>query len=57
MKILVSTFAFHVIITFAINTILCLNDDLIVDRKRKNNDDDCHDHDEFDENEMIDASV
>jgi hypothetical protein len=36
---------------------LHLNDDHVLDRKRKNKDDDCHDHDELDENKTIDADV
>ncbi len=54
---LVSTFILHVIITFAVNAILHLNDDLIFDRKRKNEDDDCQDDDEFDENKAINTDV
>ncbi len=53
----ISTFAFHVIITFAVNALLHLNDDQILDNKRRNRDDDDHDHDELDENETIDADV
>jgi hypothetical protein len=34
-----------------------LNDDQILDRKRKNKNDDCHDHDEFDEIKTIDADI
>jgi hypothetical protein len=36
---------------------LHLNDDQILDNKRKNKDDDDHDHDEFDESEAINANV
>jgi hypothetical protein len=57
MKMLVSTFALHVIIALAVNAILHLNDDQIFNRKRRNKDDDCHDHDRLDENEAIDANV
>jgi hypothetical protein len=39
------------------SALLHLNDDQILDEKRKNEDDDDHDHDEFDENEAIDANV
>jgi hypothetical protein len=39
------------------NAIFHLNDDLILDRKCKNKDDDYHDHNAFNENEMIDADV
>jgi hypothetical protein len=41
------------------NAIFHFNDDLILDRKRKNKDknDDRHDHDEFDENKIIDARI
>ncbi len=41
----------------AMNAFFHLNDDQILDRKRKNKDDDCHDHDELDENETIDENV
>ncbi len=54
---LVSTLAFHVIIAFVMSTVLYLNDDLILDRKREDRNDDCHDHDEFDENKTIDVDV
>jgi hypothetical protein len=54
---LISTFAFHVIITIAMSAFLHLNDDQILDRKCKNKDDDCHNHDEFDENEAINADI
>jgi hypothetical protein len=57
MKMLVSTFALHVIITFAVSALLHLNDDQILDKKRRDRDDDDHDHDEFDESEAIDANV
>jgi hypothetical protein len=57
MKILVFTFALHVIITFAVNALLHLNDDQILNNKRKIKSDDDHDHDEFDENEAIDANI
>ncbi len=57
MKMFVSTFVLHVIMTIAVNALLHLNDDHVLDRKRKNKNDDCHDHDEFDENETIDANV
>jgi uncharacterized membrane protein len=57
MRMLVSTFALHVIITFAVSAFLHLNDDQILDRKRKDKNDDDHDHDELDENETIDANV
>jgi hypothetical protein len=53
----VLTFVFHVIITIAMSVLLHLNDDQILDRKRKNKNDDCHDHDEFNENEAIDANI
>jgi hypothetical protein len=53
MKMLISTFVLHVIITFTMNAFLYLNDDQILDRKRKNKDDDCHDYDEFDENKIM----
>ncbi len=53
----ISTFTFHVIITFAVDELLHLNDDQIIDNKRRNKDDDCHDHDEFDKNKVIDANV
>ncbi len=33
------------------------NDDQILNRKHKNKNDDYHDHDEFDENETIDANI
>jgi hypothetical protein len=36
---------------------LHLNDHQIFDRKRKNKNDDCYDHDELDENKAIDADV
>jgi hypothetical protein len=39
------------------NALFHLNDNQISDRKCKNKNDDCHDHDEFNENEMIDANV
>jgi hypothetical protein len=39
------------------NALLHLNDDQILDNKRRNKNDDDHDHDEFDENETIDADV
>jgi hypothetical protein len=39
------------------SAIFHLNDNLIFNRKRKNKNDDCHDHNEFDENETIDANV
>jgi hypothetical protein len=42
------------------NAMLHLNDDDVLDfedNERKNIDDDCHDHDWFDENEAIDADV
>jgi hypothetical protein len=41
------------------NAMFHLNDDLILDRKQKNKsrDNDRHDHEEFDENETIDARV
>jgi hypothetical protein len=57
MRMFILTFALHVIITFAVNTFLHLNDDQILDNKRKNKDDDDHDHDEFDESEAIDANI
>jgi hypothetical protein len=57
MKMLVSTFVLHVIITFAMNALLHLNDDQILDNKRRSKDDDDHDHDEFDESETIDADI
>ncbi len=57
MRMLVSTFALHVIITFAVNALLHLNDDQILDNKRRNKDDDDHDHDELDKNEAIDANI
>jgi hypothetical protein len=57
MKMLISTFALHVIITFAVSALLHLNDDQILDRKRRNKNDDDHDHDELDENKAIDADV
>ncbi len=57
MRMLVSTFVLHVIMTIAVNALLHLNDDHVFDRKRKDKDDDNHDHDEFDENETIDADV
>jgi hypothetical protein len=56
-RMLVSTFVFHVIITFAASALLSLNDDQILDSKRKNRNDDDHDDDEFDENETIDANI
>jgi hypothetical protein len=56
MRMFISTFAFHVIITFAMNAIFHLNDDLILDRKRRNKNDDCHNHDKFNENKMINAN-
>jgi hypothetical protein len=40
-----------------VSALLHLNNDHVFDRKRRNKDDDCHDHDEFDENETIDANV
>jgi hypothetical protein len=40
-----------------VNAFLHLNDDQILDRKRKNKNDDYHNHDELDENETIDANV
>ncbi len=54
MRMLVSTFIFHVIISFAVSAILHLNDDEILDRKRKSSD--CHNHDWF-ENKATDANV
>jgi hypothetical protein len=54
---LISTFVFHVIIMFAVNALLHLNNDQILDHKRKNKDDDCHNHDEFNENEAINVNV
>jgi hypothetical protein len=57
MKMFVSTFVFHVIITFAMNTFFQLNDDQIFDRKCKNKNDDCHDHDKLNKNETIDVNV
>jgi hypothetical protein len=39
------------------NAFLHLNNNQIFDRKHKNKNDDCHDHDEFDENKTIDANV
>jgi hypothetical protein len=57
---LVSTFVLHVIITFTMNAMLHLNDDNVLDfenDERRNIDDDCHDHDWFDENETIDANT
>ncbi len=39
------------------SAIFQLNDNLILDRKWKNKNDDRHDHDEFDENEMINARI
>jgi hypothetical protein len=50
---LVSTFVFHVIITFAMSALLHLNDDQTFDNKRKNKDNDCHDHDKFNENKQL----
>jgi hypothetical protein len=44
----ISTFAFHVIIAFTMNVMLCLNDNDVLDFKndeRKNIDNDCYDHD------------
>jgi hypothetical protein len=43
--------------TIAMNALLHLNDDHVLDCKRKNKNDDCHDHNELDENETIDANV
>jgi hypothetical protein len=43
--------------TIAVSALLHLNDDHVLDRKRRDKDDDCHDHDEFDEDEAIDANV
>jgi hypothetical protein len=59
MKMFISTFVLHVIITIAVNAVFHLNDNLILDHKRKNRDknDDRHDHDEFNENEAIDARI
>ncbi len=54
---LIFTFVLHVIITFAMSAFLYLNDDQILDNKRRNKDNDDHDHNEFDENEAIDANV
>jgi hypothetical protein len=42
------------------NAVLHLNDDDVLDLEndeRKNIDDDCHDHDWFDENKTIDADI
>jgi hypothetical protein len=39
------------------NALLYLNDDHVFDRKHKIKNDDCHDHDEFDENKAICANV
>ncbi len=39
------------------NALLHLNDDQILDNKRRSKDDDDHDHDEFDESETIDADI
>jgi hypothetical protein len=41
----------------AMNAFFHLNDDQILDRKRKNKDNDCHDHDEFNKNETIDINI
>jgi hypothetical protein len=57
MKMFISTFVLHVIITFAVSALLHLNDDQILDNKRRNKDDDDHDHDWFDKNETIDVDV
>jgi uncharacterized membrane protein YgaE (UPF0421/DUF939 family) len=57
MRMFILTFVLHVIITFAVSALLHLNDDQILDRKRKYRDDDCHDFDELDEDETIDANV
>jgi hypothetical protein len=40
-----------------VNALLHLNDDQILDNKRRNKDDDDHDHDELDKNEAIDANI
>jgi hypothetical protein len=48
MKMLVSTFVFHVMIAFTMSAVLHLNDDDVLDfenDERKNIDDDYHDHD------------
>jgi hypothetical protein len=39
------------------SALLYLNNDHVFDRKRKNKNDDCHDHDELDEDETIDANI
>jgi hypothetical protein len=39
------------------SALLHLNNDQILDNKRKNKDDDDHDYDEFNENETIDANI
>jgi hypothetical protein len=57
MRMLVSTFALHVIMMIAVSALLHLNDDHVLDCKRRDKDDDCHDHDELDENETIDADI
>jgi hypothetical protein len=59
MKMFISTFVFHVIIAFTVNAVLHLNDDDVLDfeSERKNIDDDCHDHDWFDENETIETNI
>ncbi len=60
MKMLVSTFAFHVIIAFTVNAVLHLNDDDVLsfeNDERRSIDDDCHDDDCFDESEAIDADI
>jgi hypothetical protein len=57
MKMLISTFVFHVIIMIAMNIIFYLNDNQIFDRRCKNKNDDYHDHDEFNENKTIDVNV
>jgi hypothetical protein len=53
----ISTFVLHVILMFVMSAFLYLNDDLILNRKRKNKNDDCHDHNTYNENEIIDANV
>jgi hypothetical protein len=56
----ISTFALHVIIALTINATLHLNDDDILDfenDKRRNINNDCYDHDWFDENKTINANI
>jgi hypothetical protein len=57
MRMFISTFALHVIITFAVSALLHLNNDQILDNKHRNRNDDDYDYDEFDENEAINENI